>query len=197
MRGSIEDLAVPHPMGGYLPAIYQESDFSMRFTSAFDTVLAPIVLTLDCQDTYLDPDLSPEDILQWLGGWVGLLLDEDWPVARRRAMVRDIVGLYAERGTVAGVQRLVELYTGASVEVIEGGGSVHSAVPLGALPGSEAAAFVVRVITPDPTAVDIARVEMLVAGSRPAHLPAVVEVVAGEVVERAARGASSETSPDS
>lgn len=185
MRGSIEELATPHPMGAYLPAIYQESDFSMRFTSAFDSVLAPVVLTLDCQDTYFDPDLSPEDILHWLGGWVGLLLDEDWPLARRRAMVRDIVGLYAERGTVAGVQRLVELYTGASVEVIEGGGAVHSVVPLGELPGSSAAAFVVRVTTPDPSAVDVARVEMLVAGSRPAHLPAVVEIIAGPLTQPA------------
>ena len=96
---------------------------------------------------------------------------------QRRALVRDIVGLYAERGTARGLQRLVSLYTGAEVEVIEGGGAAHSLTPLADLPGSDAAAFVVRVHAADPNTVDRARVELLVGSSRPAHLPALVEIV--------------------
>lgn len=177
MRGSVDDLATPHPLGGLLPSIYQENDFAMRFTQAFDSVLAPIQLTLDCQDAYFDPDLSPEDILHWLGGWVGLLLDSEWPIERRRTMVHEIVGLYAKRGTAEGMQRLVTLYTGADVELIEGGAVAYSLTPYADLPGTEASAFVVRVRATDGVAVDIARLEHLVASSRPAHLPAVVEVV--------------------
>ena len=179
MRGVLPDLPSPHPLGRSLPAIYQEDDFSMRYLSAFDTVLAPIPLTVDCLDAYLDPDLAPEDVLQWLGTWVGVLLDEDWPVARRRALVHEIVDLYARRGTPFGIKRMVELYTGGSVEIIEGGGSAHSLTPGAALPGSPADAFIVRV-TPaaggggEP--LDAARIRLLVAAARPAHLPAVVEI---------------------
>jgi phage tail-like protein len=33
-------------------------------------VLAPVVATIDCLGAYLDPALTPEDFLRWLGGWV-------------------------------------------------------------------------------------------------------------------------------
>ena len=176
MRGSIAGLATPHPLGGLLPAIYQEQELSMRFTQAFDDVLSPLQLTLDCLDSYLDPDLTPSDVLQWLGGWLGLILDEDWPIERRRALVRSIVGLYEERGTAAGIARLVELYTGARVEIVEGGAAGFSQTPSQELPGTAADAFIVRVLTESPDTLDAHRIELLVASSRPAHLPAVVEI---------------------
>ena len=40
--------------------------------------------TLDCLEYYIDPALAPSDFLDWLGSWVGILLDESWPVERRR-----------------------------------------------------------------------------------------------------------------
>ncbi len=178
MRGAIDGLSTPHPLGVLLPAIYQEHDLTMRFTQAFDDVVAPLQVTLDCFDSYLDPDLTPDDVLRWLGGWVGLILDDDWPVERRRAMVRGIVGLYEQRGTVEGITRLVELYTGVRVEVVEGGAAGFSVVPDQELPGTAADAFIVRVLTDDPASVDIKRIELLVTSSRPAHLPAVVEIAA-------------------
>ena len=110
MRGTVAELQTPHPLGRSLPAIYQEDDFSMRYLSAFDTVVAPIPLTLDCFDAYLDTNLAPEDVLQWLGGWMGLLLDPDWPLQRRRSLVGEIVSLYAQRGTPFGIKRMVELF---------------------------------------------------------------------------------------
>lgn len=181
MRGSVDGLATPHPLGRYLPSVYQEHELSMRYTAAFDDVLAPIQLTLDCLDSYFDPGVAPEDVLQWLGGWVGLVLDPDWPIERRRSLVSGIVDLYAARGTAWGLVRLVELFTGAATEIIEGGAVSFSLIPDAAIPGTDADAFIVRVRAPRES-VDAARLEVLVHASRPAHLSAVIEFVSVEFV---------------
>ena len=67
MRGTIVDLPTPHPMGPAMPALYQDDPFAQSFLSALDTVLAPVVGTLDNLDAYLDPYLTPDDFLVWLG----------------------------------------------------------------------------------------------------------------------------------
>src|SRR5262249_33790086 len=63
MRGLIESLASPRPIGAELPAAFQEDDFCQRMMTAFDEVLAPLFTTLDCLDSYLDPRLAPDDFV--------------------------------------------------------------------------------------------------------------------------------------
>ncbi|MFF5070719.1 hypothetical protein ACFY2R_05770 [Micromonospora olivasterospora] len=41
MRGALAGLLMPYPAGSFLPAVYQEDDFVMRWTAALDEVLAP------------------------------------------------------------------------------------------------------------------------------------------------------------
>ncbi|MGH9198184.1 MAG: phage tail protein, partial [Acidimicrobiia bacterium] len=77
MRESAPDLETPYPLGQTLPAIFQEDDFALRFVSAFDRVLAPVISTLDNVSAYLDPKIAPPDFVEWLAGWVGLALDEN------------------------------------------------------------------------------------------------------------------------
>jgi phage tail-like protein len=86
-RGLVRGLISPHPLGSSLPALFQEDDFTQRFVSAFDAVLAPIFAALDNFPAYLDPWLAPEDFLEWLGSWFGIVLDESWSLARRRALI--------------------------------------------------------------------------------------------------------------
>ena len=69
--------------------------------SAFDEVLAPLFTTLDCFDSYLDPDLAPHDFVDWLASWVGVDIDETWTLERRRRLIQDAVVLYRIRGTAA------------------------------------------------------------------------------------------------
>ena len=102
MRGMIAGLPSPHPLGASLPALYQEDAFAQRLTGALDEVLAPIFSSLDTLHAYLDPALAPDDFLEWLAGWVGVTLDETWPIERRRQLVADATQLYRSRGTVAG-----------------------------------------------------------------------------------------------
>lgn len=179
MRGVGAVLANPFPMGMRLPGLYHDDDFVQRFVSAFDTALAPAVAALDNLPAYLDPAVAPADFVEWLAGWVGVSLDENWPLERRRDLVARAAPLYRRRGTAGALAEQVALYAGVVPEVIETGGVAWSAEPGAALPGSAETRLTVRVVVPDPSAVDVRRLEAIVAEAKPAHIPATVEVTAG------------------
>ena len=178
MRGLIVGLESPHPLEPTLPAMLRGDDFLERFTGALDDVLAPALCALDNLDAYLDPELSPPDFLAWLGTWLGMAVDDDWPLEQRRTMVAHAAALYERRGTAAGLADLVALYTGARPDVVEGGGVSWSATPGAPLPGTGSSTVVVRAIFAGaaPTPADMARLEDLVAGAMPAHLQHSVEI---------------------
>lgn len=179
MRGRIDGLANPHPLGARLPAVLQQDDFTQRLTGALDEVLAPALWVLDNVDAYLDPHLAPLDFVAWLAAVVGVELDETWPESRQRTLVARAVELYSWRGTARGIAELVETYTGAQVDVADSGGVTWSAVPGGEPPGEPSPTVRVRVRATEPEAMDHSRVEALVAEAKPAHVAHSVEVVAG------------------
>jgi phage tail-like protein len=179
VRGHVPGLASPHPLGERLPGIYRDDPFTQRFLGAFDEVLAGVIAVLDCFPAYLDPALAPEDFLAWLGGWVGVPVDETWPIERRRAFVASAVDLFRMRGTAAGLAAHVAVFTGGEVEIIEPGATAWSRAPGAQVPAGESADLLVRVRVRDPAAIPAARLDALVAASKPAHVPHRVEVVAG------------------
>lgn len=179
MRGAVPGLASAFPLVASLPALYQEDDLAPRLTAAFDEVLAPAISTIDNLGAYLDPALTPDDFLEWLGSWVAALLDETWPLERRRAFVAQAADLHRRRGTVGGLADHVRVFTDGDVEVREAGGVAWSATSGGALPGSASRSLHVRVTVADPADVDATRLDALVAAAKPAHLGHTVEVVAG------------------
>jgi phage tail-like protein len=164
-------------MGPVLPALYQDDAFAQSFVGALDTVLAPVVGTLDNLDAYLDPYLTPGDFLVWLANWVGVTIDDSWTSERRREVVARAVELYRLRGTATGLSEQIEIHTGGTVEIIENGGTAWSIDPGGDLPGSPKPQVVVRVHVDDPKGVDSARIEALVAAAKPAHVEHRVEIV--------------------
>jgi phage tail-like protein len=175
-----------HPLFEELPSLFQgpddplrpdEPSFLRRFLSALDDQLAPIFCTLNNLDAYLDPELTPTDFLDWLAGWVGVALDENWPLDRRRALIARAVSLYRRRGTVRGLAEEVEMFTGVAPEIVEPGGVAVSNTPEGTLPGTVGSGFVVRIKVADPSELDLPRLDALVEGAKPAHLTAEVEVV--------------------
>ncbi|MDQ3151337.1 MAG: phage tail protein [Actinomycetota bacterium] len=177
MRGLIAGLSSPHPLGLWLPGLYADDGFTQRLVSAFDEVLAPIFATLDCLPAYLDPQLAPEDFLDWLADWVGLPMDESWTIEQRRELVSTAVELHSWRGTRRGIAEHIRLVIGGEVEITESGAASWSARPQTPLPGADTPALHVRVRVPDPAAVDHRKLDALVAGVKPAHLPHTVEVV--------------------
>jgi hypothetical protein len=68
-------------------ALASRDTFTDRFCGALDTVLAPVFVTLDSLDAYVDPALTPDDFLAWLGDWVAVTGRLAWPEdAGRQAM---------------------------------------------------------------------------------------------------------------
>jgi len=184
-RGLLSSLASPHPLGQYLPSLYQEDDFAQRFLSAFDAALAPIFSTLDNLNAYMDPWLAPEDFLDWLASWFGLVLDEAWSVERRRALVANAFDFYRMRGTSRGLKAHVEVFTGGTVEVVDTGGLATSTTAGAPFPGSPNFAVLVRVQVDDPAAVNMVRLEALVMAAKPAHLTHRIQVVKRAAVKDA------------
>ena len=176
-RAHVPGLVSPHPLGERLPSMYLEDSLVQRLTAALDEVLAPIFSSLDNLGAYLDPDLAPDDFLQWLGGWVGMALDESWPVERRRAVLAQAVDLYRVRGTVLGLEAHLRLLTGAEVEIQETGGTAWSTSADAEPPGSPHFALQVRVRAAGAAGLDAARLDALVTAAKPAHVVHRVELV--------------------
>jgi phage tail-like protein len=112
----------------FLPATFQADPTSRsvldRFLSLFDTIYAELEMTIDEFAFLLDVDSTrPEfaaSFLPWLASWFGLLLEQTWSEAQKRAFLRQIMYLYRWRGTLKGIVKLVELHTGVpSPRVIE------------------------------------------------------------------------------
>ncbi len=176
-RGLVPGLASPFPLGGMLPAIFQGDELMQRFVAALDRVLAPAIATLDCMPAYLDPRLAPSDFAAWLAGWVGVSLDENWPLDRQRDVIVKAVQLYSLRGTARGIAELVRLYVGVEPQVSDSGGTAVSVTPGEALPGSGRPWVKVTLGVGDPAAVDPRRVAAVVASAKPGHVRHEVEVL--------------------
>jgi phage tail-like protein len=177
VRGALEGLESPHPLGAALPGLYHDDDFLQRFTSALDQVLAPILSTLDNLTAYFDPFLAPSDFVPWLAEWVGLKLDEDWPLERQRALVARSFEIHRWRGTAKGLAAQVALFTGCEPEVVDSGGCSWSSTPGATPPGSSEPRVIVRIRTADPASVDRDRLDQIVAEAKPAHVTHEIEVV--------------------
>ena len=92
-----------------LPAVYQESDFGMRFIGGLEELLDPIVAVLDALPAHFDPDHAPRDILSLLAAWLGVDLDESQEIRHQREMVRRAADLGRKRGTVTGLELALSL----------------------------------------------------------------------------------------
>lgn len=103
----------------YLPAIYHEDPFLGEFLLPFEKVLTGFEELLSNIDCYFAPALTDTDFLPWLANWVALVLDEDWEEPKRRHLIGEAVELYRWRGTVRGLKRYLEIYTGLVPEIRE------------------------------------------------------------------------------
>jgi phage tail-like protein len=155
----------------YLPPIFAADDFLGRFLLIFESILSPLSRTIDNLHFYFDPHIVPAEMLPWLASWLGLVLDERWPEAQRRALIRAAVELYEWRGTRRGLKEFLQLYTGYAPEIEELG--------IGRRQVSEAEAWriLVRIRVPDPDKVDRAVVEAIIDAEKPAHIGYALEIV--------------------
>ena len=94
---------------GGLPAVYQESDFGMRFIGGLEGLLDPIIAVLDALPAHFDPDHAPRDVLGLVASWLGVDLDESQEIKHQREMLRQSAELARRRGTVSGIELALKL----------------------------------------------------------------------------------------
>jgi len=177
VRGTLADIATPHPLGATLPGVYLDDDLTQRLCVALDTLLAPVHGTLDSLTAYFDPATTPADMLDWLASWVGLAPDGGRSVENQRRLVAAAAELHGWRGTVRGLREALRVVVSGDIEITEGGGVGWSITPGAPLPGTGSERLVVRVGMAGATAQDEARVDALVAAVKPAHVPHLTEML--------------------
>lgn len=107
----------------YLPATYQEDEdgkyFLERFLSIFESVSFEIEQEVAGVAKYFDPEAVTGEFLDWLGTWLAVLRDNNWPEEKRRELLKRAFRLYKIRGTTRGLRQMIELFTGGGTFIIE------------------------------------------------------------------------------
>ncbi len=107
----------------FLPAVFREdqlsAEFMGRFLSIFDLVFGQFGDTITHIARYFDPLATPSDFLPWLASWLGIILEQYWPLEKQRELVAKAHRLFARRGTVEGLQMHLEIYAGMEPQILE------------------------------------------------------------------------------
>lgn len=126
VRPSITQMRVFYPRNSYLrylPAIYQEDpasrNFLERFLSIFETVVYDNETEINSISRYFDPGTIPKDFLTWLASWLNVALEEEWHEGKKRQFIQEAYLLYQQKGTPAGIERLIYFYTGKKPILLE------------------------------------------------------------------------------
>lgn len=154
-----------------------------------EQILDPIERRVIAQlPAYLDPTTAPAALLPWLSSWVALTLDENWPLARRRDLLRRAAELYRWRGTPRGLRDYIRAFLGVEPLIIEPGraspplpddalrvapGSPPRLVQTGPEDRRDLAPLAFRVVVPLAEAasdsVTITRLAQIIDAEKPAH----------------------------
>lgn len=155
----------------YLPVCYHQDELMGRFLLIFESILDPLKRTIDQLHAYVDPWLIPESALPWLASWVDLVLNANWPVERRRALISAAADLYRWRGTRRGLRSYLRIYAGVEPDIVE---AWQQPVSGGAAPPAHV--FTVILAVPNPDQVDRALVEQIIEAEKPAHTSYTLEI---------------------
>ncbi len=123
---SVRALRVRYPRNSYAallpPAFLADPEaalFLPRFLALFEHVFTGIEDRYDSFNRQLSPGAAPREVIDWLATLVDLAFDPSWPLERRRALVAEAMSLFRARGTVRGLERYVEVYTGVRPRITE------------------------------------------------------------------------------
>jgi phage tail-like protein len=109
----------------YLPAVYQDDersrDFLERFLSVFETFFGALERQIDHIARIFDPQAArgADEFLHWIGSWLAIAVDKNWSDERLRRLIMRAPSLYKKRGTRAGIEEIIEIYTGERPIVVE------------------------------------------------------------------------------
>lgn len=156
-------------------------NFAMRFTQALEEVVDPIVATLDMLPAQVDTDLASPAMLTTICAWLGVPASELSDVETRRALAREATRLARERGTRAGVQRLLDLtFPGCGLRVTDSGGARWARRTRPPAASADGYAPTVTVTSPVERSPETwARVRAVASSVKPAGVRLVLEVADG------------------
>lgn len=167
----------------YLPAVYSSDEFVGRFLRIFQDVLQPIEEMVDNQPYYFDPMTTPKHVLDWMDTWVDMDHEgEEWPLERRRKLISSAAVLYRMRGTAAGVQMHLGIYS-AGLVLVEERTNGFRLVPnsrLGintSIGENRPRLFTVTVACPDPENLDMDTLRAIIEADKPVDVTYVLRVV--------------------
>lgn len=114
---AVSVLAESDHLTDYLPAIYQQSDFTYRYLSVFTAMLQDLEERIAETSRQLDPASADPDMLRYLAHW--LCADGSMPEQELRAVLPHAIDEYETMYTPDGVRRSVERLTGQTPLIIE------------------------------------------------------------------------------
>jgi phage tail-like protein len=182
LAGDVEDTLASSYLQ-YLPAPFHADPVIGRFLLIFESILGPIERTIDNLASYFDPRMTPPELLPWLASWVGLELDENWPIAQQRQLVLWAATLYRWRGTRRGLRQHLRLYTGRTPLIVENfaglrvsqDGAMGINTRLGDAPRPHW--ITVTVLSDRPDEVDERIVRQIIELEKPAHVGYTLEIL--------------------
>ena len=101
----------------WMPSIYQRADvngknFLRDLLWIVQHLFSSVEEQLDVIHQFFDPYEAPAEFLPWLASWSAMVLEEDWPIAKKRRLIKKAIELYRIRGTVKGLKLFIALFTG-------------------------------------------------------------------------------------
>lgn len=107
----------------YLPATYQEDelgrDFLERYLSLFESMSLEVEEKIAGITRYFDPQGTAAEFLDWLGAWLAVVSDDNWPEEKCREFLEKAFALYKRRGTPQGLVDMIKLFTGGEASIVE------------------------------------------------------------------------------
>jgi phage tail-like protein len=114
----------------YLPSLYHEAivgpdrdaiapatpaDFLDRLLANLEGILTPLEDRIASSYLLTDPRTTPDAALDWLASWIGMTFDPAYTPRQRRRLIEAAPDLYGQRGTLAGLQRMLDVITTGAV----------------------------------------------------------------------------------
>ena len=105
----------------YLPELYQncENSFTERFLTIFTDIYSQFEREIDTSSKIYDPELCPDEFIEWLGKWISVENMQLFPDDKKENFLLLTPWLSKHRGTISGMKKLLKLYCGTDVFIVE------------------------------------------------------------------------------